>query len=63
MVSKVLPNRPRHLHVFGIILLLVVVTLVIFLFAVTMEAIVPGTGVVTLRGIAVLRAPEAGTWS
>jgi hypothetical protein len=62
VVSKILPKRPKHLHVFGISLLVMLVTLMFFLFAVSMEAIVPGTGVVMSRGAVELRAQDSGTW-
>ena len=39
---------PRHLHVFGISLLLIVGALVAFLFGVHMEAMAPATGVVAV---------------
>ena len=41
------PRPPRHLHVFGISLILIVGALCAFLFGVKMEATVPASGVVT----------------
>jgi hypothetical protein len=58
---KTNPTRPpRHLHVFGISLLLIVGALVFFLFGVKMEATVAGTGIVSTQKTIVLRAPKAG---
>jgi hypothetical protein len=51
---------PRHLHVFGISLLLIVGALVLFLFGVRMEAIAPATGVVTSPQIVTIRAAKSG---
>lgn len=51
---------PRHLHVFGISLLLIVGALVLFLFGVRMEAIAPATGVVTSPQIVTIRATKSG---
>jgi hypothetical protein len=46
-VTKPLPRPPRHLHIFGISLLLIVGALVAFLFGVKMEATAPATGIVS----------------
>ena len=51
---------PRHLHVFGISLLLIVGALVMFLFGVKMEATAPATGVVTSPHIMTIRASRSG---
>lgn len=51
---------PRHLHIFGISLLLIVGALVGFLFGVRMEATVPATGIVTSPRIITLRAEKTG---
>jgi hypothetical protein len=54
------PRPPRHLHVFGISLLLIVGMLCAFLFGVKMEATVQGAGTVTSSKIVQLRAPRTG---
>jgi len=41
------PRSPRHLHVFGISLCVIVGALVAFLFGMKMEATAPATGIVT----------------
>lgn len=46
IMTKPLPRPPRHLHVFGVSLLLIVAALLFVLFGVKMEASVPATGLV-----------------
>ncbi len=53
-------KSPRHLHVFGISLLLIVGALVLFLFGVKMESTAPASGVVTSPQIVTLRATKSG---
>lgn len=45
-MSTPLPRAPRHLHVFGISLMLIVGALIFFLFGVKMETSSPATGLV-----------------
>lgn len=55
------PPRPTyHLRVFAISLAVVFTTLVGFLFAVRLEAVVPAAGVVTARELQDVRAPISG---
>jgi hypothetical protein len=59
-VTKSLPRPPRHLHIFGISLTIIVLALVGFLFGVRMEAMAPATGVIISGKMVQLRAPRAG---
>lgn len=59
-MSKPLPRAPRHLHVFGISLTIIVLALVVFLFGVKMEATATGAGVVTSGQLVQVRAPKSG---
>ncbi|MCE9533032.1 MAG: HlyD family secretion protein [Planctomycetes bacterium] len=59
-MTKPLPRPPRHLHVFGLSLMLIVGILVLFLFGVKMEATAPATGVATSTQIVTIRAPKSG---
>jgi hypothetical protein len=59
-LSKPLPRPPRHLHVFGVSLLLIVAALAFFLFGVKLEATVAATGIVESPRTLTIRAPRAG---
>jgi hypothetical protein len=59
-VTKPLPRPPRHLHIFGISLTIIVLSLIGFLFGAKMEATAPATGVVTSDKLVQFRAPKAG---
>jgi len=59
-MSQLSSRPPRHLHVFGLSLILIVGVLVLFLFGVRMEATAPATGVATSTHILTLRASRAG---
>ena len=54
------PRRSYHLRVFAVSLVIVVIALIAFLFAVRLEAIMPATGVIAARGQEEVRAPAAG---
>jgi hypothetical protein len=60
-VTKPPSRPPRHLHVFGLSLSLIVLALVGFLFGVRMEATAPAAGVVVPGQLVRLRAPKDGT--
>ena len=60
MSAKPLPRPPRHLHVFGVSLLVIVAALVVLLFGVRMEDTAPGTGVVTAKHVYEARTPRGG---
>lgn len=56
MATSWVPPRPTyHLRTFSVCLLLIVLFLALFLFAVEIEAVVPASGVITARGILEVR--------
>ncbi len=57
-MTKPIPRPPRHLHAFGISLLLIVGALVFFLFGVKMESTISATGIVGSGRVVTLRAPN-----